>query len=329
MGSDPCERYFLRKFLGCGTWGNVYLAQRRSDSGLFALKIIHHWWSSNQVESLILSTISHPFIVSCVDSFIAKQKQHLCLEYVAGGDLAYHISRRGPFHLKEAKLIVAQISLALEALHARQIVYRDLKPENVLVGCDGFVKLTDFGLCAAVSGCTRVCGTYEYLAPETLSGQSYGAGVDWWALGIVFFEMLFGRTPFFAVDRVRMRDKIVGCPVIIPDHSGGAAVGAVLSGLLEKDPTLRYGFAELRNSALFGDVDFDAVFEKRIDPPFFPDEFDPGRCVAKTFAAMRLWRSSYDTGDSSVENGWQERAKRSAEWSALACERRAAVNKLF
>jgi serine/threonine protein kinase len=324
MASDPCERYFLRKFLGCGTWGNVYLAQRRSDSALFALKIIRDVSSASKVESAILPTLSHPFIVSCVDSFVAKQKQHICLEYVAGGDLAFHIATRGAFRLDEARLIVAQIALALEALHGRGIVYRDLKPENVVVGCDGFVKLTDFGLSADVSACTRVCGTYEYLAPEALSGKAYGAAVDWWALGIVFFELLFGRTPFYAVDRERMREKILHRSLIVPDHIGSADVGPLLYGLLEKDPAARFGFAELRSSALFARIDFGEVLAKQVRPPFVPGEFDPRSCVAKTLAVMRGWRGSYDSGDSTVENAWQESATRSAEWAGVTdnCARR-------
>jgi serine/threonine protein kinase len=303
------ERYSLRKFLGRGTWGDVYLAQRRSDSALFALKIIRRPEDLASIESTLLSTISHPFIVSCVDSFVAKQKLHICLEYVAGGDLAFHIASRGPFRLDEAKLIVAQIALALRALHRRGIVYRDLKPENVVLGCDGYIKLTDFGLSAEVSACTRVCGTYEYLAPEVLAGRQYGPAVDWWALGILFFELLFGRTPFYAMDRDRMREKILNRAVIVPDHSGSGDVASLMYGLLEKDPDARFGFDEVAGHALFEDVDFDQLLEKKVVPKFKPGVFDPKSSVAKSLAEMRGWRGSYDVGDSTVENVWKSVSK--------------------
>jgi serine/threonine protein kinase len=317
MDASPSERYSLRKFLGRGTWGDVYLAQRHSDSALFALKIVRCLDSINKVESTLLSTISHPFIVSCFDSFISKHKLHIRLEYVRGGDLAFHISKRGIFRLNEAKLIVAQIALALTALHNRHIVYRDLKPENVVLGCDGYVKLTDFGLSAEVASCTRICGTDEYIAPEVLSGRPYGSEVDWWALGVLFFELLFGRTPFYAANRERMREKILNREVIVPDHNRSAEVAHLLYGLLEKDPKVRFGFDEIVRHPLFDDVRFEEVLEKKIKPEFIPEEFNPGNAIEKCWIDNRVSRGSYDLGNATVENTWKSAGK-AVEWSFVA-----------
>jgi serine/threonine protein kinase len=317
MDSHPDERYSLRKLLGRGTYGDVYLAQRHSDSTLFALKIIRSLDSVNKVESTLLSTISHPFIVSCFDSFVSKQKLHIRLEYVPGGDLAFHIANRGIFRLDEAKFIVAQIALALSALHERKIVYRDLKPENVVLGCDGYVKLTDFGLSAEVASCTRICGTDEYIAPEVLSGRSYGQEVDWWALGILFFELVFGRTPFCATNRDRMREKILNRQVIVPDHNGSSEVAPLLYGLLEKDPKRRFGIEEIVKHPLFADIQFEEVLEKKIIPKFIPEEFDPENAIVKNQVVNRISGGSYDLGNATVENAWKSAGK-TVEWSFVS-----------
>jgi serine/threonine protein kinase len=185
-----------------------------------------------------------------------------------------------------------------------------------VVGCDGYVKLTDFGLSAEAASCTRICGTDEYIAPEVLSGKPYGQEVDWWALGILFFELLFGRTPFFAINRDRMREKIVNRPVIVPDHSGSSEVPSLIYGLLEKDPKMRFGFEDIVRHPFFFDIDFKELLEKRIEPKFIPDVFDPGCSIAKNLNANRVSGGSYDIGNATVET-WKSVGK-SVEWSFLA-----------
>lgn len=123
------------------------------------------------------------------------------MDFINGGELFYHLSQAGSFDEARAKFYAAEVILALDYLHKSGVVYRDLKPENILIDSDGHVKLTDFGLSKEGldqnGGMTEsFCGTSEYLAPEIISEKQYSYSVDWYALGLVIFEMVSGSNPF-------------------------------------------------------------------------------------------------------------------------------------
>lgn len=299
---NSCSRaYELRQLLGSGTWGNVYLAVENGTSQLVALKVIRDVERVGKVERSMLERITNPFIVRSYGSFIAKQKMHICLEYVDGGDLAYQMAVRDRIPLREARLYVAEIAIALRELHSMGIVYRDLKPENVMLGCNGYIKLCDFGLAIEECMCSSVCGTYEYLAPETLSRKSYGPEVDWWALGILFFELLFKRTPFYAPDAHRMKDKILKRTLCVPDCRD-PHVASLLYGLLDKNPEKRFGFDELVHHPLFEDVSFEALAEMKIDPPFKPKKFVPRGVAPRPPLRGSRSRGSFGTGEGVIRS---------------------------
>jgi serine/threonine protein kinase len=282
----------LRRSLGRGTWGNVYLAVECQTGRTVALKVIRDAERVSKVERCLLEEISNPFIVTSYGSFISKHTLHICLKCIEGGDLCHHMAMRGAIPAAEARLYVAEIALGLHALHLNGIVYRDLKPENVLLCLDGFVKLCDFGLSAEAPLCSSICGTYEYLAPEVLRGRSYGLGVDWWALGILLFEMLFKRTPFYAPDVERIRHKILNRRLCVPDY-GNSNVTSLLYGLLEKDPARRFGFKKIRDHPLFEDIRFEEVLEKKIHPPFKPQRFEPDARVSGSVIWSGRWQGPH------------------------------------
>lgn len=122
------------------------------------------------------------------------------MEYIKGGELFFHIGREKRFSEERTRFYAAEILSALNYLHSKQIVFRDLKLENILLDAQGHVKITDFGLCKEGIGngkrARTFCGTPEYLAPEILDEEDYGKSVDWWALGIVMYELMVGRPPF-------------------------------------------------------------------------------------------------------------------------------------
>ena len=135
------------------------------------------------------------------------------MDYCAGGELFFHLGKEGRFSEERSKFYAAEIVLALEHLHSLRIIYRDLKPENVLLDEKGHVRLTDFGLSKEgikhnACGANSFCGTPEYLAPEILNRSGHGFAVDWWSLGALVYEMLTGLPPFYSKDREVLFEKI-------------------------------------------------------------------------------------------------------------------------
>jgi protein kinase A len=268
--SSP-HRYVLLRMLGRGKFGRVFLAKRCHDSSLLAIKVIRDVEHTGKFELGAARSIRHPFIIEYYSTFVAKQRFHVCMEYLPGGNLYERMRalRRIPLH--EAKLYVCEISLALRALHDRAIVYRDLKPENVMIAADGHIKLADFGLASDVGSCVSLCGTADYLAPEMVARKRYGPPVDWWALGVVFFEMVFGRTPFYAADFERMKEKIVRHDVVVPDIAhDDSNVAELIQRLLDKDPERRAGFEDVMRHPFFADLSVAELLGRRVKPEYVP-----------------------------------------------------------
>lgn len=285
------EHFDFLKLLGRGTFGKVLLGKEKRTSRLYAVKIIRkdvivaraevaHTIS----ESRVLQRCRHPFLTSLTYSF--QTPEYLCfvMEFAIGGDLYYHLNmevarhRRG-FSEGRVRFYSGEILLALGYLHACNIVYRDLKLENVLLDREGHIKIADFGLCKeeiSYGDTTKTfCGTPEYIAPEVVSDSDYGRAVDWWSLGVVMYEMMCGRLPFVSQDNSKLFDLIVTGKLRFPDTMSDEAKG-LLSSLLVRDPTARLGggpedAVEICNHVFFNDVDWTALFKKEIPPPFRPE----------------------------------------------------------
>ena len=173
--------------------------------------------------------------------------------------------------------------LAIEYLHSCNIIYRDLKPENVLIDADGYIKITDFGLSKANihsdTDAKSFCGTPEYLAPEVLARSGYGKSVDWWSFGSIIFEMLSGVPPFYEQDREKLFKSIKYDDPDYPQELSPNCVD-LLQGLLKKEVGDRLGCQDngvddIKNHPWFSIVDWDALLEKKIIPPFKPKLSSP------------------------------------------------------
>ena len=226
-------------------------------------------------ERNVLSLSNHPFIVKLNFAFQTSSKLFLILEYCPNGDLAKHLLFEKRFTEDRAKFYICEILLALENLHQRDIIFRDLKPDNVVLDEEGHCKLTDFGL--SKEGVTEgqyaksFCGSIAYLAPEMLKKQGHGKAVDWYLLGVLFYEMLVGITPFFTTRKEDIFHNIEFGELKIPEFISPEAA-SLLRGLLQKDPNKRLGgnikdAQEIKEHPYFKDVNWDDVYNKKIIPP--------------------------------------------------------------
>ncbi|KAI6656352.1 cGMP-dependent protein kinase 1 isoform 2 [Oopsacas minuta] len=279
------EDFELLKVLGKGTFGTVMLSKEKSSGEIFAIKVISKEMIIEKdeikhtlTENKVLQQTKHPFLTGLKYSFQTKDKLCFVMEYVNGGELFFHLSRERRFSEDRSRFYSGEITLGLEYLHSHKIIYRDLKLENLLLDQEGHIKLTDFGLCkqdiAYGDTTSTFCGTPEYLAPEVIEDDSYGLCVDWWSLGVVLYEMICGRLPFYHQDHDLLFEVILTKPVRFPHDISGKAM-SVLEGLLRKDPSQRLGGgkdgpAEVKSHPFFASIDWEKLFNKEIDPPFKP-----------------------------------------------------------
>lgn len=228
------------------------------------------------------------------------------MEYVSGGDLMWHIQRE-PFSERRAKFYACEVLLALEYFHSQGIIYRDLKLDNIMLGLDGHIKVADYGLCKEnmwqdnTTG--TFCGTPEFMAPEILLEQKYGRAVDWWAFGVLVYEMLLGQSPFRGEDEDEIFDAILEDEILYPVNMSRDSVSICqrvsffifylydlfvlfffindyFMQLLTRDPKKRLGAgpsdaAEIKEHPFFLGVNWDDMLAKRVPPPFCPSISGP------------------------------------------------------
>lgn len=215
------SRFIPMRRIGVGEYSRVYLVQKEDTRESFAMKILKkkdlelkkqrfHTIS----EKNILMNSKSPFIVELKYAFQDYKNLYIVMEFVQGGHLLAQLRKTGKFTEEKARFYAAEVLLAIDYLHSIGVIYRDLKPENVLIDEQGHVKLTDFGLSICGiddSNCLAYtfCGTACYLAPEIIKNQGYNKAVDYWSLGVLVFEMITGVSPFFAENKEEVFKKII------------------------------------------------------------------------------------------------------------------------
>jgi len=233
------EDFELVRVIGKGSFGKVTLVRKKSDSRLYAMKVLakQNIIKRKQVEHTrternVLGKLNHPFIVKLHYAFQTEAKLYFVLDYCAGGELFFHLSRMKKFPEHMARFYSAEITLALDTMHEHGVVYRDLKPENILLDGEGHIKLADFGLAKegvheAAEGAHSLCGTPEYLSPEVLDRQGHGTAVDWWNLGMVLYEMLTGLPPWYTTDRDKLFERLRSAPLKFPFYVSRPAASII------------------------------------------------------------------------------------------------------
>lgn len=272
----------LHATVGTGTFGRVRVVQYKPTRQWYALKILKKseilrlkQLAHITSEVRVLSRIYHPFIVNMMGHIQDDRRLYMLFEYVPGGELFSHLRREGKFVNDRARFYAAQIVLAFEYLHCTNIVYRDLKPENLLLTAKGNIKITDFGFAKVVEDRTyTLCGTPEYLAPEIIQQKGHNKAVDWWAIGILIYEMLAGYPPFFDETPFAIYQKILAGRYDFPRHFTPEARDLIRK-LLVPDRTKRLGCmhkgpGEIKAHPWWIGLDWDAVFNCRVPAPFLP-----------------------------------------------------------
>lgn len=273
--------------LGKGNFGKVMLAEEKHTGQLFAIKVLKKEFiiendeiDSTRSEKRVFLTAAreqHPFLLSLHSCFQTETRVYFVMEYVSGGDLMLHIQRE-QFNLHRAKFYAAEVLLALEYFHKHGIIYRDLKLDNIMLTLDGHIKIADYGLCKEGmwygNTTSTFCGTPEFMAPEILLEQRYGRAVDWWAFGILLYEMLLGQAPFRGDDEDEIFDAILEDEPLYPIQMPRDSV-SLLQRLLTRDPTRRLGAGpndaeEVKAHPFFRGVNWDDLLHKRVTPPFLP-----------------------------------------------------------
>lgn len=288
------DMFRMVSVLGRGHFGKVILAQHKPSSSYYALKILKKGdiLGRDEVESLMVekrifevaSRARHPFLVNLFGCFQTSEHVFFVMEYSMGGDLMRHI-HDDIFSEERSCFNAACVLLGLEFLHKNNIIYRDLKLDNLLLDKDGFVKLADFGLCKEGMGPTdktsTFCGTPEFLAPEVLTESSYTRAIDWWGLGVLIFEMLVGEPPFSGDDEEEIFDSIVNDEVRYPRFLSIESI-SIMRRLMRKNPEKRLGSGEkdaeeVKMQRFFKHINFewDRLLRKEIPPKFIPQIKNP------------------------------------------------------
>ncbi|EEH54722.1 uncharacterized protein MICPUCDRAFT_44677 [Micromonas pusilla CCMP1545] len=277
-------KFDVGRVLGTGSFGRVSFAKHKPTGALVAIKVLSksEVIRTRQVEHVraeakILRDASHPFIVNFLGSSQDEASLHFVLEYVVGGEFFTHLRCAGRFSDDASRFYASEIVLALEYLHGRGVAYRDLKPENLLVDAHGHLKITDFGFAKEIGDDGRtytLCGTPDYLAPEIIKNKGHGFAVDWWALGVIVFEMLAGYPPFYGEDPMETYRKILEQPAEFPAHFTKHARD-IIRKMLQKDVSkrignLKNGVRDITSHAWFASVDWRATLKKKTTPPMRP-----------------------------------------------------------
>eukprot|EP00899_Mesostigma_viride_P016405 jgi/Mesvir1/24766/Mv22022-RA.1 len=287
LGTCTLDSFELGPLLGTGSFGRVHIARHRASGTVCAIKMLSkaQILKTKQVnhvkqEKEILASINFPFIVNLFATMQDQRCLYLVLEYVIGGEFFTHLRSMGRFPESTARFYAAQVLLAFEHLHNMDIIYRDLKPENLLLDKDGNVKVTDFGFAKRITHRTyTLCGTPDYLAPEIILNKGHGKPVDWWAFGVLIYEMIAGFPPFYDEDPMGTYKKILSGKVQFPSTFSRMARDLVKK-LLQADLTKRFGnlkggIKDIKMHPWFTGIDWDAMVAKEIKAPIQPKTKGP------------------------------------------------------
>lgn len=288
-GSGAGGSFEFVRTIGVGSFGKIHVVRYQAANVCkpLALKqiaksnLLH---SKRGVESAIteryvLHDLRHPFLMSAHETWQDMRYIYFVMDFASGGDIFSKLQQGECFSEKRIQLYVAEIALAVDFLHSRNIIYRDMKAENVLIDSEGHIRLTDFGLSKytePVDGALRaytLCGTPEYLAPEVIEYDicGYGPKADWWAVGVLMYEMMYGTPPFYDENADTAMQRALTQPVGFPDEPMYSPESMhFVSELLEKDENKRLGNNYVFAHVFLNQLNLDDVYDRRAHPEYRP-----------------------------------------------------------
>ncbi|KAK5747582.1 cAMP-dependent protein kinase catalytic subunit [Elasticomyces elasticus] len=282
-GKYTLTDFSISRTLGTGSFGRVHLVQSKHNQRFYAVKVLKKQQvvKMKQVEHTnderrMLQRCRHPFLITLWGTWQDSKNLYMVMDFIEGGELFSLLRKSQRFPNPVAKFYAAEVTLAIDYLHSMNIIYRDLKPENLLLDRHGHIKITDFGFAKEVPDITwTLCGTPDYLAPEVVSSKGYNKSVDWWSLGILIFEMLAGFTPFWdsgsplKIYENILKGRVKYPPYIHPDAQD--LLGKLITADLTKRlGNLHGGSRDVMTHAWFAEVTWERLAKKDIDAPYVP-----------------------------------------------------------
>lgn len=278
---------FVQETVSTGVFGRTRLVRSLKDRNFYALKIMKKarivkqgQLTHVQNEIKIMSRLRCPFVQELKGVFQDENSLYLVLEFIPGGELFSYLRRSRVLDLPVYQFVAVEVACALHHMHKMTIVYRDIKPENILFNKFGHIRLTEFSLAKTIKNRTyTLCGTPEYVSPEIINGQGYGYSADWWALGILLHEMSVGFPPFYGRNPFTVYRKILEGSFPLEGPSIPSNTKAAIKGFLTADRLNRLGcqsFDQVKNHSFFEGVDWNSAFRQLIVPPMIPTVVSDG-----------------------------------------------------
>jgi len=242
-------------------------------------------------ERNLLSKLKHPFIVNMHFAFQDFSKLYLVMDLLSGGDLRYHIAKKKTFTEQETKFFIANLILSLEYIHSQKIIHRDVKPENLVLDSNGYVRLTDFGVAKIneSDNSSETSGTPGYMAPEVILVHNHSYTADFFALGVIGYEFMMGYRPYLGRSRKEIKELIISKQAKIKKEElpedWGIVAAEFINSLLQRKPNKRLGFnniSEIKNHPWMKEIDWELLNKKELKAPFLPypnkENFDKEYC---------------------------------------------------
>ncbi|CAD8157911.1 unnamed protein product [Paramecium octaurelia] len=277
------KHHFLPQYIiGVGGFGKVWKVSYKQQ--VFAMKeiskalvLLKQSVQSIMSELQFLTELRHNFLINVFSAFQDNHNLYLVLDYLGGGDLRYHLGKLRKFTEEQTKFFAACIIVGLEYLHENNIIHRDIKPENLILDNQGYVRITDLGVAIKKTGQNfETSGTPGYMAPEVIFRQDHGEAVDFFALGVICYEFMTGRRPYYG-NRREIREQILAKQVQIQSSAEGWSNESIdfINLLLQRKPQNRLVYP--RQHKWFKNFPFELLLQKKLKAPFIPktaDNFD-------------------------------------------------------